>query len=64
MKKAIVVIFASLLAAVSARAQIVFTDSMMGQLAQVKVAVVDSTNAEPVSFASVYLTERIQKDFI
>ena len=57
MNKRITVICFALLVALSARAQIVFTDSMMGQLAQVKVAVVDSTNAEPVPFASVYLTE-------
>ena len=56
--KKIFLVFAALLVALSARAQIVFTDSMMGQLSQVKVAVVDSTNAEPVAFASVYLTEK------
>ena len=58
MKKTIAIILVALGAALSAQAQIVFTDSMMGQLSQVKVAVVDSTNAEPVPFASVYLTEK------
>ncbi|MBQ3722967.1 MAG: outer membrane beta-barrel protein [Bacteroidales bacterium] len=58
MKKTIAIILVALGTTLSAQAQIVFTDSMMGQLAQVKVAVVDSTNAEPVPFASVYLTER------
>ena len=56
--KRFVLLISALLVFLPARAQFIITDSMMGQLSQVKVAVVDSTNAEPVAFASVYLTEK------
>ena len=56
--KRLVLFISAFLAFLPVRAQFVLTDSMMGQLSEIRVAVVDSTNAEPVAFASVYLTEK------
>ena len=57
--KSFLPIIVLLLAAFSGRAQVFyFYGQDNTQLAQVRVAVTDSTSAEPIPFASVYLTEK------